>query len=181
MFFAPVDWSRLFVPSAPLLETVLRGSVTYLVLLALLRFVFRRESGTAKISMLLLIVLLADAAQNAMAGDYTSITDGLILVATIMAWDYALDRLASRFRPFQTLIHPPPLLLVRDGRVLRDNMRREFVTEEELWSALRMHGIDSLADVRKAYMEGDGRLSVLPRKGRDRGTGDESSARASRR
>jgi uncharacterized membrane protein YcaP (DUF421 family) len=166
MLFAPVDWSRLFVPSAPLLETFIRGSLTYLALLLLLRFVFRRESGTARVSMLLLIVLLADAAQNAMAGGYTSITEGILLVATIMGWDYALDWLASRVPAFQTLIHPPPLLLVRNGRLLRDNMRREMVTNEELWSALRMHGIESLDDVRKAYMEGDGKVSVFPRKGR---------------
>jgi uncharacterized membrane protein YcaP (DUF421 family) len=161
--FGPVDWERLFLPATPLLETVIRGSATYLVLFALLRFVFRRESGAARISMLLLLVLLADAVQNAMADDYTSVTDGLLLVGTIMAWDYVLDWAGSRFPSVQGLIHPPPLLLVRDGELLRQNLKREFVSEEELWSGLRQHGIRDLADVRAAYLEGDGKLSVFRR------------------
>jgi uncharacterized membrane protein YcaP (DUF421 family) len=161
MLFAPVDWSRLFVPATPLLETLIRGSFIYLALFALLRFVFRRESGAARISMLLLMVLLADAAQNAMADDYTSVTDGLLLVGTIMGWNYLLDWAASRIPRLQTLIHPPPLLLVRDGRLLRRNMRRELVSDEELWSGLRQHGVGELAEVKEAYMEGDGKLSVV--------------------
>jgi uncharacterized membrane protein YcaP (DUF421 family) len=101
MFFGPVDWSRLFAPTTPLLETLIRGSFIYLALFVLLRFVFRRESGAARISMLLLMVLLADAAQNAMADDYTSVTDGLLLVGTIMGWNYLLDWAASRIRALQ--------------------------------------------------------------------------------
>jgi uncharacterized membrane protein YcaP (DUF421 family) len=167
MLFDPVDWSRLFVPTTPLLETVIRGACTYLALFVLLRVVFRRESGTARISMLLLLVLLADAAQNAMAGDYTSITDGLLLVATIMACDHVLEWTVSRVPALQTLIHPRPLLLVRDGRLLRRNMREELVGEEELWTGLRLHGIERLDEVKRAYLEGDGRLSVLRREGRD--------------
>jgi uncharacterized membrane protein YcaP (DUF421 family) len=163
MFFGPVDWSRLFAPTTPLVETLIRGSFIYLALFALLRFVFRRESGAARISMLLLMVLLADAAQNAMADDYTSVTDGLLLVGTIMGWNYLLDWAASRIRALQALIHPPPLLLVRDGRLLRRNMRRELVSDEELWSGLRQHGVGDLTEVKEAYIEGDGKLSVVRR------------------
>jgi uncharacterized membrane protein YcaP (DUF421 family) len=169
--FDPVDWSRLFVPGTPLLETVLRGSCVYLGLFVLMRVVFRRESGAPRISMLLLIVLLADAIQNAMADDYTSVTDGLILVATLMAWDYALDWTASRVPALAALLHPRPLLLVRGGRMLHGNMRRELVSEQELWTGLRQQGVRELDEVEKAYMEADGRLSVFrrePRAGRRR-------------
>ena len=161
--FDPVDWARLFVPTTPLLETVVRGSCVYLGLFVLLRFVFRRESGAARISILLLLVLLADATQNAMAGDYSSITDGLLLVATMMAWDYGLDWLGSRVSWLGQLIHPAPLLLVRAGRILRANMRRELVSEEELWTGLRQHGVRELSEVEAAYLEGDGKLSVFRR------------------
>ena len=161
--FDPVDWGRLFVPTTPLLETVVRGSCVYLGLFVLLRFVFRRESGAARISILLLLVLLADATQNAMTGDYSSITDGLLLVATMMAWDYGLDWLGSRVSWLGQLIHPGPLLLVRAGRILRANMRRELVSEEELWTGLRQHGVRELSEVEAAYLEGDGKLSVFRR------------------
>jgi uncharacterized membrane protein YcaP (DUF421 family) len=164
--FDPVDWSRLFVPGTPLLETFLRGTCVYLGLFVLMRVVFRRESGAPRISMFLLIVLLADAIQNAMADDYTSVTDGLILVATIMAWDFALDWTASRVPALAELIHPRPLLLVRGGRMLHDNMRRELVTEQELWTGLRQQGVRELREVEKAYMEADGKLSVFRREQR---------------
>jgi uncharacterized membrane protein YcaP (DUF421 family) len=174
--FAPVDWERLLLPTTPLLETVIRGSFVYLALFALLRFVFRRESGAARISMLLLLVLLADAAQNAMADDYTSVTDGLLLVGTIMAWDYLLDWTASRFPAVQDLIHPRPLLLIRNGRILRANLKRELVSEEELWSGLRQHGVEDVSDVKAAYLEGDGQMSVL-RRGKKGGHDDNPQVR----
>jgi uncharacterized membrane protein YcaP (DUF421 family) len=168
--FAPVEWERLFLPTTPLLETFVRGSVIYLALFTMLRVVFRREAKAARISMLLLLVLLADAVQNAMADDYTSITDGLLLVATIVAWDYLLDWTASRFRILGDLIHPKPMVLVRDGRLVRANMRRELVSEEELWSELRQHGVRDLDEVSVAYLEGDGKLSVF-HKDETKGTG----------
>jgi uncharacterized membrane protein YcaP (DUF421 family) len=167
--FDPVDWARLFVPGTPLLETFVRASCVYLGLFVLVRFVFRRETGAARISMLLLVVLMADAIQNAMADDYTSVTDGLLLVATIMAWDYVLDWTASRFPRFGDLIHPRPLLLVRRGRLLRANMRRELVSEQELWTGLRQHGVRELDEVDAAYIEGDGKLSVFRRDASSRG------------
>jgi uncharacterized membrane protein YcaP (DUF421 family) len=162
--FTPVDWARVFAPTVPLLETVVRGTCVYVSLLVLLRVVFRRESGTARISMLLLIVLLADAAQNAMAGEYRSVTDGVLLVATIMAWNFVIDFAASRIPGLEGLIHPPPLLLVRNGRILREHMKQESVSDEELWSALRLQGIEDLNDVAKVYMEGDGKYSVIRRR-----------------
>ena len=171
--FAPVDWERLLLPATPLLETFIRGSLTYLALFALLRFVFRRESGAARISMLLLLVLLADAVQNAMADDYASVTDGLLLVSTIVAWDYLLDWLSSRFPALQGLTHPRPLMLVRDGRLIHANLKRELVSEEELRTGLRQHGVRDVADVTAAYLEGDGKLSVFRR--------DEDGPRHARR
>jgi uncharacterized membrane protein YcaP (DUF421 family) len=159
--FDPVDWAQLFVPGKPLLETVVRGSCVYLGLFILLRVVVRRESGAARISMLLLLVLLADAAQNAMSGQYNSVTDGLLLVGTIMAWDYILDWFASRIPALHELIHPRPLMLIRNGHVMHANMRRERVSDEELWSSLRLHGIRELREVESAYLEGDGKISVF--------------------
>lgn len=149
------------MPSVPAVELVLRGSLVYLALFTLLRLVLKRVAGTFSLGDLLMIVLLADAAQNAMSAGYTSVTDGLILVATIIFWSYALDWLGHRFPRFEKLLHPPPLPLVRDGRMLARNMRRELITVDELMSHLREQGIKDLREVRSAFMEGDGRISVV--------------------
>src|SRR5688572_6731102 len=111
-----VDWHALFVPGGSLLEIFLRGTVTYLALFAFMRFL-RRQAGSIGIADLLVVVLIADASQNAMAGEYTSITEGLLLVATILFWDYALDWLGYRLPKFQRIVRPAPLPLIKNGRV----------------------------------------------------------------
>jgi uncharacterized membrane protein YcaP (DUF421 family) len=158
-----VDWQYFFVPSVGLAEIILRGSLIYLGIFALMRFVLKREAGTISLPDLLMTVLIADAAQNAMAAEYHSITEGFLLILTLVFWNYTLDWLGQRFPRIERLLHPPPLPLVKDGRLLRRNMRRELITEEELWSHLRQQGIAELAQVQAAYMEGDGQISIIPR------------------
>lgn len=155
------DWQRIFVPSVSLVEIVLRGSLMYLILFTILRFVLKREAGAVSITDLLVVVLIADAAQNGMAADYTSITEGMVLVGTIVFWSYILDWLGYSFPALQNFVHPPPLQLVKEGQPLWRNMRRELITEDELMTQLRRAGVEELNQVRAAYMEGDGHISII--------------------
>ncbi len=155
-----VDWRSLFIPSMHIGEIFLRGTLVYLFLFFLLR-ILRREAGAIGISDLLVVVLIADAAQNAMASEYKSITEGAILVGTIAFWDYSLDWIGYRFPAVQRLLRPAPLLLIKDGRMQRRNMRREMITEEELMGQLREQGVESVDEVKKCYIEGDGHISVI--------------------
>lgn len=157
-----MDWHSIFTPTIPVLEIVFRGTVIYLFLFFMLR-VLRREAGGMGISDLLVVVLVADASQNAMASEYKSITEGLVLVATIAFWAYFLDWLGYRFTVVERLLRPAPLLLIRNGRLLRQNMKRELIREEELMSQLRENGLTQLGEVKKCYMEGDGRISIVKR------------------
>jgi uncharacterized membrane protein YcaP (DUF421 family) len=158
-----IDWHGMFVPNKPILETILRGSLIYLSLFVLLRVVLRRETGKIGIADLLLIVLIADAAQNGMAGEYHSVTSGIILVATLVFWNYALDWLSYRFPKLRPYLRPPPLMLVKDGRLLRENMRQELITEDELRGMLRQQGIQDFGDIKEARVESDGGVSVIQR------------------
>ena len=155
-----IDWKSVFVPEVALLEVVLRGTVVYLLLFFVLR-VLRREAGALGISDLLVVVLIADAAQNAMSSEYKSVTEGAVLVGTIMAWDYSLDWLGYRFPAFARVLRPAPLPLVKDGRALRQNMRKEMISMEELMSQLREQGVEHLSEVKRCYLEGDGHVSVI--------------------
>jgi uncharacterized membrane protein YcaP (DUF421 family) len=157
-----LDWRTLLIPTVSVAEIILRGTLMYLFLLGCLRFL-RREAGVIGIADLLMVVLIADAAQNAMSSDYKSVTDGVILVATIFGWDYLLDWAGYRFPWVQRFLRPAPMLLVKDGRLLRRNLQRELITEAELMSQLRLQGIDDVTQVQKAYLEGDGRISVISR------------------
>ena len=159
-----MDWKSIFSLDIPLLEIILRGSVTYISLFILLRVILKRQAGSLGMTDLLLITLIADASQNAMAGEYKSIPAGIVLVSTIIFWSYAFDWLSYKFSWFNRLIEPPPLLLIRDGKLLRKNMRQELITEEELISQLREQGIDDVAKVKEAFMESDGHISVVEQK-----------------
>jgi len=156
-----IAWGELFGLSVPWFELVVRGSVLYVFLLMLFRLVLRREIGAVGTPDMLLVVLLADASQNAMAGAYRSITDGLILVSTLIGWNTMLDMLAFYVPPVRRLLEPPPLALVRNGKMLRKNMRREFITEDELWAKLRLAGITDLTRLKLAALESDGEISVV--------------------
>lgn len=155
-----VDWRGLFVPTVSLVELVIRGTVIYLLVFAAMR-IFRRESGALNTADLLVVVLVADAAQNAMASNYHSVTEGIVLVATIFAWNYGLDWLGYRFPAMHRLLNPSPLLLIKDGRPQWRNLRAEMLTRSDLAEQLREQGIADFAEVSRCYLEGDGRLSVI--------------------
>src|SRR4028118_1417726 len=115
MGFSEIDWHELFVPQMPLAGVILRGTLTYIMLFVVLRFLLKRQSGVIGIADLLVIVLIADAAQNAMAGEYKSITEGTLLVLTIVFWNVFIDWLGFRFKPLRRFTPPPPLKLIQHG------------------------------------------------------------------
>jgi uncharacterized membrane protein YcaP (DUF421 family) len=171
--FVNIDWATVFLPNTPILEIIVRGSVMYLALFCMMRGILKRVASSINFADLLMIVLIADAAQNGMADDYTSIADGIVLVATIVFWNYALDWLGYHFPRFQRFIRPPSLPLVKNGNLLHRNMRRELLTRDELMSQLREQGVNDLAQVKIAQMEGDGRISVIMHNGPAQGAPEQ--------
>ena len=159
-----MDWKSIFILDVPLLEIILRGSLTYISIFFLLRVVLKRQTGSIGMTDILLITLLADAAQNGMADDYKSFTGEFVLVVTIIFWNYAFDWLAYHVEWFSRIIEPHPVLLIRDGKLQRRNMRKELMTEEELMSQLREQGLDGPEKVKEAYLETDGQFSVVQKK-----------------
>ncbi|WP_414755511.1 DUF421 domain-containing protein [Anabaena sp. CCY 9910] len=156
-----INWHAIFVPSISILELVIRGSLVYLALFSVLRLLPSRQMGTLGITDLLVVVLFAEAAQNAMASNYTSITEGAILVGTVIFWSYFLNWLGYKLRIVQRFLNPPPLLLVKNGKTIERHLQRELITEDELKSKLRQQGVEFLADVKLAYMEADGSISII--------------------
>jgi uncharacterized membrane protein YcaP (DUF421 family) len=153
----------LFAIHVPVFELVLRGTLVYWLLFLIFRFVLRRDVGAVGIADILLLVIVADAAQNAMSGGYDTFTEGAVLVLTIVGWNWLLDVLSYHFTFMRRFSTPGRLQLVRDGIPVRRNMRREYITMEELREKLREQGLEKLADVKAAYLEGDGQISVIKR------------------
>jgi uncharacterized membrane protein YcaP (DUF421 family) len=159
-----MDWSEIFGLTVSPWELVIRGSAMYLFLFLLFRVVVRRRVGSIGMADILILVIVADAAQNGMSGEYRSVTEAFILVATLIGWNMLIDWLTFRIPRLQTILEPPPLLLIDKGRVLWRNQRHEFVSETELKSKLREQGVGDPAEVEMAYMEPDGQVTVLKKK-----------------
>jgi len=166
-----IDWSQVLGFTVSPLELFVRGTLTYFFLFLLFRFVVRRDTGTLGLSDLLVLVIIADAAQNSMAGDYQSVPDGCVLIATIIGWSYVLNLLSYRFRLVQRFTLPQPLCIVKDGVKQDAALRRELISDEELREMLREHEIEDIADVRRAYLEPDGQVTVIRKRGSG-GSGD---------
>jgi uncharacterized membrane protein YcaP (DUF421 family) len=171
-----VDWQAVFVPHESLLEIFLRGTIMFFAMYTLLR-VFRRQSGSVGIADLLVIVVIADAAQNGMAGDSKSVTEAILLITTIVIWDWFFDWLGFRSAFFSRILEPQGLMLVKNGRMIRKNMEREMISEEDLCSQLRQQGIEKIEDVKQVILESNGHFSVITK---DSGTGKQASNKKSK-
>jgi uncharacterized membrane protein YcaP (DUF421 family) len=161
------DLVDVFGPTMPLLELVLRGSVMYWFLFLVFRLILRRDAGGMGLTDFLFIVLLGDAAQNGMIGAATSATDAIALIATLVFWNVLIDWASFRFPAVERVLAPPRLCLVRDGRLDRRNMRRQFISLDELMSKVRQEGLEDLSRVRRMYLESDGEISLIRQPGRD--------------
>lgn len=156
-----VQWDELFVFAVSPWELMVRGSLMYWFIFILLRLAGRRDFGSIGSADVLLVVLIADAGQNAMSAEYKSVAEGMVLVGTLILWSVIVDRASYFWPPIDRLLDPGRICLVKDGIMQRRGMRREYVTRDELMSELRQQGIDDLAEVRRAYMESQGNISVL--------------------
>lgn len=155
-----VDWAALFVPEAGVLELFLRGTITYLAIFLYFRFL-RRGAGGLGLTDMLLLVLVADAAQASLGGNEHSITGGLVVVATVAGWDLFFDWLAWKVPRVRRLVRAAPVPLIEEGRMLNRNLAKEMITAEELRAQLREQGVAGTHEVRVAFLEGDGKLSVV--------------------
>ena len=142
-------------------ELVARGSIIYWFLFFLFRFILRRDAGSVGLADILVIVLIADAAQNGMAGEYKSVGEAFVLIGTIAGWNYWIDWMSFRYRWFARFADPQVVTLIRHGTLLRANLRREMLTDEELQSKLRENGVEHPSEVKYAALEPDGGISVI--------------------
>ena len=159
-----IDWRQMFVPDQSILSMVIRGTIMYLGMFILLR-IFRRQAGSVSIADLLLIVIIADAAQNGMAGEAKSITEALVLIGVIIFWDYLIDWLGFKSDIMSKVLEPQPVLMIKNGRIIRKDMNSELITEDELFSQLRQQGIEDISEVKECRLESNGEFSIIRHSG----------------
>lgn len=148
--------------AVPVWGIVLRTAVVYLVILIGLRLAGKREIGQMTVFDLVVLLLIANAVQNAMVGPDTSLTGGVLAALVLLALNWGVARLRLRWPRLRHLVEGSPTLLVLHGETIPDHLQREGLDIETLQAALREHGIADVSDVEMAVLEIDGSISVVP-------------------
>ena len=143
-------------------EIVLRSVVVYAALLIGLRLTGKRQIGQMAPFDLVVILLIANAVQNAMVGPDTSLLGGLISAGVLLAANAVVARFRDRMPGLRRALESQPAVLISDGKLITSTITREGIDMEELEQAIREHGIEDLADVKMAVLEVDGTISIVP-------------------
>jgi uncharacterized membrane protein YcaP (DUF421 family) len=144
-----------------ILEVALRTVIIYAVVLVGIRLTGKREVGQMATYELVLILLLANAVQNAMTGPDTSLAGGVVGACTLLIANAIVTRASSRSSKLRATLEGTPTVLILKGKVIKKNMEKEHIANEELEQALREHGVSTSEDVGIAVLEVDGSISVL--------------------
>jgi uncharacterized membrane protein YcaP (DUF421 family) len=153
----------LFVPGVSLAEKIVRPIVIYLFLIVILRIGGRRELAQMNAFDLVVLLMLANAVQNAIIGDDNSLIGGMVGGATLVLLNLGVNWYLYRHPTVERRVEGEPTLLVKDGRLLHDNLRRELITEEELLSMVHRQGVDHFEHCAEVILETSGTISVLER------------------
>jgi uncharacterized membrane protein YcaP (DUF421 family) len=157
-------------------EIALRTLIVYVFLVLILRVAGKREVGQLSILDLVVLLLVADAVQNSMVGDNTTLAGGVVAVAVLVSADLLLHRITTRSRRVRRLIEGEPRILVRHGRVMWKALEEEGVDAQELKQALRAHGVARPEDADLVVLETNGSMSVIPRRLDAPGSGPAAKA-----
>ena len=149
----------------PAWNIALRTAAVYLVILIGLRLAGKREIGQMTVFDLVVLLLIANAVQNAMVGPDTSLAGGVLAALVLLALNAVVARLRLRWPRLRRMIEGSPTLLVLHGEVIPDHLRREGLDQETLETAFREHGVADVTGVEMAVLEIDGSISVVPADG----------------
>ena len=158
---------NILVPDISIAEKLLRSVAVYTFLLVAFRLCGKRQLGQLSAFDLVVLLIISNVVQNAVIGNDNSLGGGLLGATTILLLNLLVAYVTFRFRRADRVIEHSPTVLVRHGRILRDNLRRERLGPRDLRAALRHHGVVSIRDIRYAFLEEDGHVSVIT--GRPRG------------
>ncbi|MFN4128617.1 MAG: DUF421 domain-containing protein [Paracoccaceae bacterium] len=153
MFFD--DWLGL-------LRVIVVGTAAYVALIVMLRGSGKRTLSKMNAFDLIVTVALGSTLATVLLNADVPLLEGVLALALLVCLQYAITWLSVRSIWFRNLIKAEPTLLVHDGRMLTDAMRKQRVTAEEIDAALRQSGVPDLASVRSVVLETDGSLTVVP-------------------
>ena len=146
------------------MDSVIRAAIAYFFLLIVLRVSGKRTLGEMTSFDLVLLLIVSEAVQQMMVDSDNSMTNAMLLVATLVGLDVALSLLKERSSWLEKLLDDVPLVLIEDGRLLKDRMEKVRVDEEDILEAARcQRGLERLEQVKYAVLERSGKIAIIPK------------------
>lgn len=147
------------------METVVRVIVVYALIIVGLRLVGKREFGQLSPAELVTLLIIPEIVAPALVRDDPSLTNALIGTTTLLSLVFLVSLLMHHLHPLERVVSGSPTLLVRDGQFLVENMNRERISPDEIYSEMRKVGLHRIEQVQWVLLEPDGKLAIIPRPG----------------
>ena len=144
-----------------ILSVVFRSVAVYLFVIFAIRLFGKKELSQLSVVDLVFILLISNSVQNAMIGENTTLSGGVIAATSLFAVNYLFKYLFYRSEKFSRLLQGSPLMLIYKGKVIKVHLAQAKITLDELRAAVREHGVESIQKVDLAVLEVDGNISVL--------------------
>ena len=145
------------------MDIVIRAAVIFVFVYLLTRLLGRRELSSLEPFALILLVVLGDLVQQGVTQNDSSLTGAILAISTIGLLTVALSYLSFKFKRLRPVLNGEPIVLVEDGKLIEDNLKRQRLTREEIGAEARLEGIAAIEDVRWAILETNGRISFVKR------------------
>ena len=153
--------SNMFVLGVPVLEKILRPAIVYAFLVIGLRLAGKRELAQLNPFDLVVLLTLSNTVQNAIIGNDTSVTGGIIGAATLLVINYFVVRLLYGHQKIEKIVEGDEDVLIENGQINTDRLRNEVITLAELEIAAHKQGFESLAEIQRAVLEPGGTISFI--------------------
>jgi len=146
------------------MESIFRAGVIYVFLLVVFRVAGKRSLAQITTFDFVLLLIIGEATQQALLGDDYSVVNACIVIATLILLQIALSHVAARFPAVDRAVEGLPLIVVDNGKLLNDRLRRERLDQSEILAAAReLHGLERLEDIKYAVLERSGGITIVPR------------------
>jgi uncharacterized membrane protein YcaP (DUF421 family) len=145
------------------MDLVIRAAVIFCFIFLITRIAGRRQLGELEPFDVILLVVLGDLVQQGITQSDESVTGTFIVISTITMLSIAVGWLSFRFKPVRQVTEGDPIILIHDGELVQNNLRRERLTRHDLEEEARKQQFSSLEQIRWAILEDDGAISIIPR------------------